>query len=139
MMSKQGTGASAVGPGCVVLAAISLLAFGYCVHVAKSRDSGPTVPITEAARECDRAAASKVWAMVSDPQMASIIVTGGKVVVRWSNDYRDWDASQRRSMTQAVADADACLSGTARSIAFRSPDGQVVATADAQRGIQFLR
>jgi hypothetical protein len=62
---------------------------------------------------------------------------GNRMIVTFGSDYGAWTTGQLRTLVRNYADADACLSGAARVLEFRSPSGTVVAMADGTRGIQM--
>ena len=74
---------------------------------------------------------------MSDPRIAQSTANGISIEVRFGSDYRSWTSAQREQMVTAFANADACVSGKARDIEFRSPDGRVIARADGVRGVRM--
>jgi hypothetical protein len=70
--------------------------------------------------------------------MARITNEDGWLVVRFGSDYATWTPNMVEGMVATVADADACLTGRARKIEFRSPTDRLIARADPVRGIRML-
>ena len=89
------------------------------------------------ATACDKAAAKKLLAKMRPDMVRTVAVEDGWVVVTFGPDYHVWNDSQREGMVTAYANADACVTGQARSLEFRSPTGKLVARADRVRGIQM--
>ena len=86
---------------------------------------------------CDKAAAKKALAKMHPYIVASAVVEDGWVVVTFGQDYFSWTDRQTEGVVTAYANADACVTGQARSLEFRSPSGKLVARADRVRGIQM--
>jgi hypothetical protein len=88
------------------------------------------------ANACDKEAARKTLAKMTDPQMSKITEEDGWVVVRFGTDYASWTPEQRDVIITTFANIDACISGNARNMEFRSFSGKVIARADRVRGIK---
>jgi hypothetical protein len=87
---------------------------------------------------CDRGAAQRVKAMFSTREMGIETKADGWVIMTFGSDYSDWTTDQRHQMISTFANADACLTGSARNIEFDSPEGRTIARADKVRGIRLL-
>lgn len=86
---------------------------------------------------CDKAAAKKALAKMRPHQVAGVVSEDGWIVVTFGNDYFSWSGRQCEGMVTVYANADACVTGQARSLEFRSPSGKLIARADRVRGIQM--
>ncbi|WP_243318081.1 hypothetical protein [Geothrix paludis] len=89
------------------------------------------------AHACDKTAAKKALAKMRPYIVASVAVEDGWVVVTLGQDYFSWSDRQTEGIVTTYANADACVTGQARSLEFRSPSGKLVARADRLRGIQM--
>jgi hypothetical protein len=89
------------------------------------------------AHACDKAAAKRDLAKMRPHIVASAVVEDGWVVVTFGQDYFSWSDRQTEGVVTAYANADACVTGQARSLEFRAPSGKLVARADRLRGIQM--
>ncbi len=89
------------------------------------------------AQACDKAAAKKVMSLMSSSMVYSVSKDAGWVIVTFGNDYFSWTDQQCEAIVTAYANADACITGKARSLEFRSPSGKLIARADSFRGIQM--
>lgn len=89
------------------------------------------------AQACDKAAAKKVMSLMTSSMVSSVSKDAGWVIVTFGNDYFSWTDRQCEAMVTAYANADACITGKARSLEFRSPSGKLIARADSLRGIQM--
>lgn len=89
------------------------------------------------ATACDKAAAKRALAKMRPHQVARVESEDGWVVVTFGNDYFSWSDRQCEGMVTVYANADACVTGQARSLEFRSPSGKLIARADRVRGIQM--
>lgn len=107
-------------------------------NIMSFRIAGLAVALTLAgsADACDKVAARKTLAKMTDPHMARIVEEDGWVVVRFGTDYASWTPETRDVIITTFANVDACISGKARSMEFRSPSGKVIARADRLRGIK---
>ena len=86
---------------------------------------------------CDKVAAKKALAKMRPHIVSNVSEEDGWVVVTFGQDYFYWTEGQREAMVMTYANADACITGQARSLEFRSPSGKLVARADRVRGIQM--
>jgi len=86
---------------------------------------------------CDKAAAKKALARMRPHLVANVVSEDGWVVVTFGQDYFSWSDRQCEGVVTTYANADACISGQARSLEFRSPSGKLIARADRVRGIQM--
>lgn len=89
------------------------------------------------AHACDTAAAKEALAKMRPYIVANAVEEDGWVVVTFGQDYFSWSDRQVEGVVTAYANADACVTGQARSLEFRSPSGKLVARADRLRGIQM--
>lgn len=90
------------------------------------------------AQACDKAAAKKVLKTMTHRNMiSSVSKDAGWIIITFGNDYFSWNDRQCEAMVSAYANADACVTGKARSLEFRSPSGKLIARADSFRGIQM--
>jgi hypothetical protein len=89
------------------------------------------------AQACDKAAAKKALAKMRPHIVSRVSEEDGWVVVIFGQDYFYWTDGQKEGIVTTYADADACVTGQARSLEFRSPSGKLVARADRVRGIQM--
>lgn len=94
------------------------------------------MPIFQA-HACDKAAAKKVMTLMGPPMVQSVSSDAGWTIITFGNDYFSWTDRQTEGMVTSYANADACLTGKARSLEFRSPSGKLIARADSLRGIQM--
>lgn len=85
---------------------------------------------------CNKDAAQKVMSGVRS--LASISKTSEYLSVKWGTSFFTWGRDQQLLMAQNVANADACLSGSAREIRFYSPAGQFNAIATPSSGIRLV-
>jgi hypothetical protein len=90
------------------------------------------------AQACDKAAARKVLSLMNSSMVYSVSKDAGWVIVTFGNDYFSWTDRQCEAMVTAYANADACITGKARSLEFRSPSGKLIARADSFRGIKMI-
>ena len=86
---------------------------------------------------CDSAAAKKALKKMRPHIVTSASEEDGWVVVTFGQDYFHWSEGQKEGMVTTYANADACVTGQARNLEFRSPSGKLVARADRVRGIQM--
>lgn len=93
-----------------------------------------TVP---AAAGCDKAAAKRSLAKMRPHIVSRVAEEDGWVVVTLGADYAYWNDRQTEAIVTGYANADACVTGQARNLEFRSPSGKLVARADRVRGIQM--
>lgn len=124
-------------------AAVTLFLASGCSSDAERQATlqkyGDPPPATQATtRGCDKAAAQRVKAMFSTPEMGHEGQADGWIVMTFGSDYSVWTTEQRHQMVTTFADADTCLSGSARKIEFNTPGGKTIARADRVRGIRFL-
>jgi hypothetical protein len=96
-----------------------------------------SVPFFTQAQTCDKAAAKKVITLMTSSMIHSVSKDAGWVIVTFGNDYFSWNDRQCEAMVTAYANADACITGKARSLEFRSPSGKLIARTDSFRGIQM--
>lgn len=89
------------------------------------------------AQACDKVAAKKVLATMHPHMVSSVSKDAGWIIVTFGNDYFSWSDRQCEAMVTTYANADACITGKARSLEFRSPSGKLIARADSFRGIQM--
>ena len=89
------------------------------------------------AQTCDKAAAKKVMTLMGPPMVHSVTSDAGWTIITFGNDYFSWTDRQIEGMVTTYANADACLTGKARNLEFRSPSGKLIARADRLRGIQM--
>jgi len=92
--------------------------------------------LSTAAFACDKSAARKVQGMIQE--LAKVSQERGIQTVRWGNDFNSWTRDQKLKMARTTADADACLSGSAREIRFLSPAGVLNAIASPSSGIRLV-
>jgi len=86
---------------------------------------------------CDKAKAKAFYdTTLTHPNMARITEEDGWVIVRFGTDYASWTPAQLDTFIATYANVDACISGKARRMEFRSPSGKVIARADSLRGIK---
>jgi len=88
------------------------------------------------AQACDKVAAKKVMSLMNS-MIYSVSKDAGWTIITFGNDYFSWTDRQCEAMITTYANADACITGKARSLEFRSPSGKLVARADSFRGIQM--
>ena len=88
------------------------------------------------AQACDKAAAKNVMSLMN-PMIHSVETDAGWVIITFGSDYFSWTDRQCEAMVTAYANADACITGKARSLEFRSPSGKLIARADSFRGIRM--
>jgi hypothetical protein len=69
--------------------------------------------------------------------VANVASEDGWVVVTFGQDYFSWTDRQCEGVVTTYANADACVTGQARSLEFRLPSGKLIARADRVRGIQM--
>jgi len=86
---------------------------------------------------CDKESAKKTMSMMVPPMVQSITKDAGWIIITFGSDYFSWTDRQTEGIVTAYANVDACISGQARSLEFRSPSGKLVARADRLRGIQM--
>ena len=124
--------------------------FGYAQPI-QSRVTGdgvvhfsnqPTQTKTEATekpgiRGCHKAGARKILADMHPRMVASESIDAGWIIVTFGSDYFYWTERQTEGLVTAYANADACITGKARSLEFRSPSGKLIARADSFSGIQM--
>ena len=89
------------------------------------------------AQACDKAAAKKLLETMRPDMVQSVTSDAGWVIVTFGNDYFSWTDRQCEGMVTAYANADACVTGKARNLEFRSPSGKLIARADSFRGIRM--
>lgn len=85
---------------------------------------------------CDRQAAEKVRRLVQ--QAGKITQDSGFVRVQWGSDFFSWGEDAQLTMAKTFANADACLSGSAREIRFYSPAGKFNAVATPTAGVRLV-
>ena len=90
-----------------------------------------------APQNCDKAGAKKLLEKIRSNMVHSVTTDAGWVIVTFGNDYFQWTDRQTEGLVTTYANADACITGKARSLEFRSPSGKLVARADSFRGIQM--
>ncbi len=88
------------------------------------------------AAACDKAAAKNVMSLMN-PMIQSVETDAGWTIITFGSDYFSWTDRQTEGIVTTYANADACLTGKARKLEFRSPSGKLVARADSFRGIQM--
>ena len=89
------------------------------------------------AHACDKTAAKKVLALMRPYIVARVVEEDGWQVITLGQDYFSWSDRQTEGIVTTYANADACITGQARNLEFRSPSGKLVARADRLRGIQM--
>ena len=85
---------------------------------------------------CDRQAAQKVQDAVNG--LAQVSRDSGFVRVQWREIFHSWGKDKQLVMAQTAANADACLSGSAREIRFYSPAGKFNAVATPTAGVRLI-
>lgn len=95
------------------------------------------ISLTTQAYACDKAAAKEILSIMRPDMVAKVTEEDGWVVVTLGQDYFSWTERQTEGVVTAYANADACITGQARNLEFRSPSGKLVARADRLRGIQM--
>ena len=90
--------------------------------------------IANVAAACDRDAAHKVQDALRG--LAQIKEQGDRVSYTWGPAWDNWTDERRLRMTRAAADADACLTSTARDIRFYA-NGRLVGVASPSGGIRL--
>lgn len=123
--------AAALGAALAVVALSACNNRSVAIKSAAATDS-PSAPTVT----CDKAGAQTALSKMTDPRMAQITEEDGWVVVRFGTDYGDWSPEMRDVIITSYANVDACISGKARSMEFRSPSGKVIARVDRLRGIK---
>ena len=90
-------------------------------------------------RDCDKAAARKTLSTITaSPPMARIVEEDGWVIVTFGSAFYAASTPEKREVfITAIANSDACITGKARSMEFRSPSGKLIGRADRVRGIQL--
>lgn len=88
------------------------------------------------AQACDKAAAKNVMSLMNQ-MIHSVETDAGWTIITFGSDYFSWTDRQCEAMVTAYANADACITGKARKLEFRSPSGKLIARADSLRGIQM--
>lgn len=91
---------------------------------------------SRAAVACNTDAARKVKDLVQG--LAKTSQDSGFIRVQWGNGFHAWGRDQQLQMAQTFANADACLSGSAREIRFYSPAGQFNAVATSSAGVRLI-
>jgi hypothetical protein len=86
---------------------------------------------------CDKASAKKLLASMRPEMVSKVSTEDGWIVVVFGKDYFSWTDRQCEGIVTTYANADACLTGKARSLEFRSPSGKLIARADSFRGIKM--
>jgi len=86
---------------------------------------------------CDKAAAKETMTLMGPSMVNSVTSDAGWTIITFGNDYFSWTDRQTEGMVTTYANVDACLTGKARKLEFRSPSGKLVARADSFRGIQM--
>ena len=86
---------------------------------------------------CDKDGARKTWETMTDPHMASVTEEDGWVVVRFGTYYASLNEAKLDTLIAAYANVDACISGAARKIEFRSPSGKLLGRAHPSDGIKI--
>lgn len=89
------------------------------------------------ALSCDKGAAKKTMALMASPMVESVTKDAGWIIVTFGSDYFSWTDRQCEGIVTTYANADACITGKARQLEFRSPSGKLIARADSLRGIQM--
>jgi len=90
-----------------------------------------------APQACDKPGAKALMAKMRPDMVKSVTEDAGWVVVTFGNDYFHWTDRQTEGLVTTYANTDACLTGKARNLEFRSPSGKLIARADSLRGIQM--
>ncbi|MFZ2399630.1 MAG: hypothetical protein WAW31_13320 [Smithella sp.] len=90
-----------------------------------------------APQNCDKAGAKKLMAKMRPQMVQSVTTDAGWVIVTFGQDYFNWTDRQTEGLVTTYANLDACITGQARSLEFRSPSGKLIARADSFRGIQM--
>jgi len=83
---------------------------------------------------CDTAQAAKVQGMLHG--MATWRAVGEKTEVKWGSDWDQYTPSEKTAMISTFANADACLTGKARTIEFYR-NGKLVGEASPTYGIRL--
>lgn len=90
-----------------------------------------------APQNCDKAGAKALMAKMQPDMVHSVTSDAGWTIITFGNDYFSWTDRQCEGMVTTYANADACLTGKARNLEFRSPSGKLIARADSLRGIRM--
>ena len=138
-------GNPAVAIGCFVLMVLGFLFFlgSMCEGNSGggSRAAADITPASPSVGRCneEQKAESQVALsrMRGSPMLQSETIDAGWRVVTFGQDYFSWTSQQAEAMVTAYANFDACITGAARNLEFRSPSGKLVARADRLRGIQM--
>ena len=109
----------------IIIAACFLITLFFCL---------PSV--NYAAPGCDKAAAKKVMQLMKE-MIQKTETDAGWIIITFGSDYFQWTDRQTEGMVTTYANADACLTGKARKLEFRSPSGKLIARADSFRGIRM--
>jgi hypothetical protein len=95
-----------------------------------------TTAIAPVQMACNREAAQKVQDGVNG--LAQVSNERGYLKVKWGTSFFSWGKDQQLLMAQNAANADECLSGSAREIRFYSPAGKFNAVATPTTGIRLV-
>jgi len=123
--------------GVVFLGAVIVSAFSSIFSSGSGTGTSATAFSASQAHACDKSAAKKVLVKMRPYTVASAVEEDGWLVVTFGQDYFSWSDRQTEGIVTAYANIDACITGQARSLEFRSPSGKLVARADSLRGIQM--
>lgn len=97
---------------------------------------GPTPAPTKQPLACDKPSAQKLQGMIQ--ALSKTTREGGSTKIQWGNDFNSWSKETKLKMTEAAANADACLTGAANQIMFYSPAGALSAVALPTTGIRLV-
>lgn len=130
-----------IGCGSAIVLVVLVLILGAVIGPmisgnGRSNDFAVTSPTPRAAVACNTDAARKVKDLVQG--LAKTSQDSGFIRVQWGNGFHAWGRDQQLQMAQTFANADACLSGSAREIRFYSPAGTFNAVATPSGGVRLI-